>query len=248
MTGVLRACEFTGGGRTAGCAGAIVRGMDRRFDQELDDLKGLVARMGGCAEEMVRKAIAALRARDAVLASELRADDLEVDRLELAIQERCLTLLALRQPIATDLRLITSAMGIATDLERVGDHAVNLGRSVGDLARLPGELPLPSQLDRLADAAVGMLQRALDAFTRRDGEAARRVCAQDDVADGLAGDVLRLMQERMIADPAAVPACVQLILVARNLERVGDLATNVAEEAIFVADARVIKHHHEDPV
>ncbi|MBI5838089.1 MAG: phosphate signaling complex protein PhoU [Candidatus Eisenbacteria bacterium] len=218
------------------------------MDQELADLSALLAQMGGRAEEMVRKAMAALRTRNALLASELRADDLEVDRLELAIEERCLTLLALRQPIATDLRLVTAALHVATDLERVGDHAINVGRTVTELTRLPNTVSMPPELDRLAGAATGMLQRALDAFTARDSSSARSVCADDDEADALEDETLRILQERMISEPASVPMCVQLLLVARNLERIADLATNVAEEAIFVAQARVIKHHHEDPV
>ncbi len=219
--------------------------MERHFDQELRQLRTALTQMSGRAEEMARKSVVALRERNALLASELPADDHELDRLEVAVQERCFTLLALRQPMATDLRLIASSFQMATDLERVGDHAINIGRSVGELARLPEAAP-PGELDRLADVALAMLKSALDAFQARDAEAARETCVQDDQADALEDQALRILQERMVAEPASVPTCVQYILVARNLERIADLATNVAEEAIFVVQARVIKHHLEE--
>ena len=222
--------------------------MERHFDLELEELKTVLARMGGHGEQMVRKSMRALLDWDLALAEQLREDDREMDRLELEVENRCLTLLALRQPIATDLRLITAALRNAADLERVGDHAINIGGCVTTLVGLPQRVTPPPQVHALAEAASSMLKRALDAFATGDGESARRTCADDDVADRLEDEVFEEMQRRMMEEPPLVPACFQIILVAGNLERVADLATNVAEEAIFVAEARVIKHHHEDPV
>lgn len=222
-------------------------GMERHFDKELEELRSVLARMGGHAEQMVRKAVAALESWDGGLAQELYADDREMDRLELEVEERCLTLLALRQPIATDLRLITAALGAATDLERVGDHAINIAGCVAEMIRLPLRVALPPQIPALATKSSSMLQNALDSFVSLNGDLARATCAQDDEADRLEEEVFETLKTRMIDNPATVPASLQLILVARNLERVADLATNIAEEAIFVAEARVIRHHNESP-
>ena len=221
--------------------------MERHFDRELEDLRSVLARMGGLAEQMIRKAVASLEQWNIGLAAELKGDDHEMDRMELEVEERCLTLLALRQPIATDLRLITAALRVATDRERVGDHAINMGDCVSELVRLPNRAALPPQIPKLAEQASGMLQRALDSFVSLNGDLARRTCAEDDAADRLEDEVFEHLEERMMQDPAIIQPALQFILVARNLERVADLATNVAEEAIFVAEARVIKHHHEDP-
>jgi phosphate transport system protein len=156
-------------------------------------------------------------------------------------------LLALQQPMARDLRFITAALKINNDLERVGDHAVNIAGGVLRLADQPLVKPLVD-IPRMAGLANDMLHEALDAFVRRDAESARRLCARDDEVDALNRQVFRELVSFMVEDPMTITRAMELILVARNLERVADLATNIAEEVVFIAEARVIKHHAEDTV
>ena len=219
--------------------------MERHFDQELEDVKSQLLLMGGRSEAIIQKAVEALRRRDAALAREVLDDDKAIDRLEIAMDERCVGLLALHQPMAGDLRFITAALKIANDLERVGDHAVNIAGSALRLAELPPLKPLVD-IPRMAQMAAGMLRDALDAFVRRDAATARRLCLRDDEVDDVNRQLFRDLVSFMIEDPTTITRAMELILVARNLERVADLATNVAEEVVFIAEARIIKHHAEE--
>ena len=221
--------------------------MERHFERELDLLKDQLLLMGGRAEAIVLKAVESLRLRNPSLAQEVFDDDNAIDRLEIDIDERCVGLLALQQPLARDLRFITAALKICNDLERVGDHAVNIAGSTCRLAGLPQLKPLVD-IPRMAGLASGMLHEALDAFVRRDAETARRLVRRDDEVDNLNRQVFRELVSYMIEDPATITRAMELILVARNLERVADLATNVAEEVVFIAEARIIKHHAEQQV
>jgi phosphate transport system protein len=221
--------------------------VQRHFDQELQTLKEELLEMGGRAEAIVQKSVEALKRRDPRLAEEVFADDRIIDRLEIDVDERCVSLLALRQPMAVDLRFITAALKICNDLERVGDHAVNIAQSA---QRLAGEPPLKPLVDipRMADLAAGMLREALDSFVRRDASTARRLVRRDDQVDNLNRQVFRELISYMIEDARTITRAMDLILVARNLERVADLATNIAEEVVFIAEARIIKHHVEEQV
>jgi phosphate transport system protein len=221
--------------------------LERHFIQELDGLKEQLLLMGGRAESILQKAIEALRRQDPDLARAVFADDKAIDRHEIDIEERCISLLALQQPLATDLRFITSALKISNDLERVGDHGVNIAGSALRLAEQPILKPL-ADIPRMAALSGGMLHEALDAFVRRDAETARRLVRRDDEVDALNRHIFREVLSHMIGDPAGIPRGMELILVSRNLERVADLATNVAEEVVFIAEARIIKHHAEDAV
>ncbi|HEY2956509.1 MAG TPA: phosphate signaling complex protein PhoU [Candidatus Eisenbacteria bacterium] len=219
--------------------------MERHFEQEFKALKEEILLMGGRSETIVRKAIESLRRRDTRLAREVFDDDRTIDRHEIDVEEICLRLLALQQPLATDLRFITAALKISNDLERVGDHAVNIA---GGTIRLAGQPPLKPLVDipRLAELATGMLRESLDAFVRRDAESARRLVRRDDEVDDLNRQVFRELLSTMIEDPATITRGMELVLVARNLERIADLATNVAEEVVFIAEARIIKHHADE--
>ncbi|HEV2104956.1 MAG TPA: phosphate signaling complex protein PhoU [Candidatus Eisenbacteria bacterium] len=219
--------------------------MERRFEQQLEELQQRLLLMSGRAEAIIRKAVAALERRDAALAEEVFADDQAIDRMEIEVEERCIELLALQQPLATDLRRITSALKISNDLERVGDHAVNVAGCAQALLRGTHAPPLP-ELPALTEKAIGMLREALDAFVRRDAEAARRLVRRDDEVDELNRQLFATLMARMIRDPQQVEPSMTLVLVGRNLERIGDLATNIAEEVVFIAEARIIKHHAED--
>ncbi len=219
--------------------------MQRHFDEQIAQLKDQLLLMSGRAEGITRKALESLTRRDRVLAEEVLADDKAIDRMEIDIEEHCIHLLALQQPLAKDLRLIASALKISNDLERVGDHAVNIA---GCALELVGKAPVKpiAFLPELADKAIAMLRDALDAFVRGDAEAARLLVRRDDEVDLLNRHLFAELMSRMIADPQQVERSMTLVLVGRNLERIGDLATNVAEEVVFIAEARIIKHHADE--
>jgi phosphate transport system protein len=220
--------------------------VERHFEQDLDALKEQLLLMGGRVENSIHKAIRALERRDERLALEVVREDLVIDHHEIDIEERCLRLLALQQPLARDLRFITASLKISNDLERIGDHAVNIAGSAQRLAPEPSLKPLVD-IPRMQTLASGMLRDALDTFVRRDSEAARRLVLRDDEMDQLNRQVFRELISFMIEDPRTITRALELVLVARNLERVADLTTNIAEEVVFIAEARIIKHHAEDP-
>lgn len=219
--------------------------MERHFDHQLEELTRQLLNMSGRAEQIIRKAVEALQTRDGVLAEEVFAEDHLIDRLEIDVEERCIHLLALQQPLATDLRFITSALKISNDLERVGDHAVNIAGCAKTLMKSAPVKPL-ADLPKLVESSIGMLRDSLDAFVRRDADAARKLVLRDDEVDELNRHLFGELLARMVGDPQQVERSMTLVLVGRNLERIGDLATNIAEEVVFIAEARVIKHHAED--
>jgi phosphate transport system protein len=219
--------------------------MERHFDEELNELKTRLLLMGGRAETIVHKAIDALKLRDAELAEEVIRDDHAIDDLELEIDERCVRLLALRQPVGQDLRFITSALKIVNDLERVGDHAVNIAQSAAKLSKEPELKPLVD-IPRMATIATRMLTEALDAFVRNDAASARRILVEDDEVDHLKSQLFRELLSCMLEKPATITRALELILVSRNLERVADLATNIGEDVVFLVEGKSIKHHAED--
>jgi phosphate transport system protein len=219
--------------------------MERHFDDELAELKQRLLLMGNRVEEIVAKAVKALEDRDSELAREVLRDDPGIDAFEIELEDRCLNLLALRQPMATDLRFITSSIKITNDLERMGDHAVNIAESG---LKLLTEPPLKRlvRIPRMASRAVEMMRGSLDSFVNRDSARARAILQSDDEVDQLKGQVIRDLLSQMIEDPGTITRAMELILVSRNLERIADLSTNIAEEVIFIAEARVVKHHAED--
>ncbi len=221
--------------------------MERTFEREIDALKEQLLLMGGRAEALVRKSIESLVRRDPDLAQTAFDDDRQIDRLEIEIEERCIRLFALQQPLATDLRFIMAALKISNDLERVGDHGVNIAQSTLRLVQQPLLKPLVD-IPRMADLSTAMLNDALDAFVRRDSETARRLCRKDDEVDQLNKQVFRELISYMIESPSTISRAMELILVARNLERVADLATNIAEEVVFIHEAKIIKHHADERV
>jgi phosphate transport system protein len=220
--------------------------MERQFHHELETLKTELLRMGGLAESIVQKSVEALRRRDLALAEQVLQDDHVVDRAEVDIEHHCIDLLARQQPMAVDLRFILAALKISNDLERVGDHAVNIA---GSVLRLGASAPVKPLIDipRMADLALGMLKDGLDAFVRKDSATAREILTRDDTVDELNRQVHRELIGYMIENPSLISRALELILVARNLERIADLATNVAEELVFYTEARIVKHHLEEP-
>lgn len=219
--------------------------MERHFDQELTALKDQLTLMGARAEAIVHKGMEAVQRGDERLAAEAIADDRAVDRMEVEIEESCVNLLALRQPMAADLRFLAASLKLSNDLERVGDHGVNIAGNAGRLCRLP-RLPLPPEIPRLAGMATDMLRDALSAFVRRDAAAARALVLRDENVDELNRRIFHDLVTLMRSDPGSLDCYLEWIMIARNLERVADLATNIAEEVVFITEATVIKHSERD--
>ena len=215
--------------------------MSRTLDPILGEVQDLILRMGGQCEAILDKAIRSLFERDAERAGEVREDDLSIDRLDVAVDEAVLRGLALQAPVADDLRRILAINGISTDLERVGDLARNIAKSAERLAHRP-PVPLPPTLEALAQEAQGMLRAALDAFVQRDAAAARELLERDEKLDDDQDRVIREALEEIRQHPDLTAQEVDLILVAKNLERVGDHATNIAEDVILVVEGRNVKH------
>ena len=222
--------------------------MDRvvpHFQEELEALQSRLLEMGGLAEERVRACIEALEARDLTMVAQLMAGDEPINQLHIEIDNRCFRLLALYQPMATDLRAVMAAVKINTDLERVGDLAVNIAEAAKRYAMHP---PVKKLIDipKMADIAQAMLRDALDSYVKRDMALARQVLHQDDSLDALKTQIFRELLSFMLKDPSTIEAALDLILVSRHLERIGDHATNVAEDVIFMVSARDVRHHQEE--
>jgi phosphate transport system protein len=215
------------------------------FEEDLQALKNRLLGMGALVEERVHKAVLSLMERRQDLAEQVIAGDPEVNDLQIELDDRALKLLALQQPMAGDLRLITSAMKINADLERIGDQAVNIAENV---LRLLPHPPLRAILNiaRMAELAEQMTRDSLDSFVRKDVGLARAVLARDDEVDELKDHVFRVLLTYMMADPGTIERALGLILISRNLERIADHATNVAEDVIFLVEAKDVRHHHEE--
>ncbi len=217
----------------------------RHFHDELNDLNVTLLTMSSEAEAALGAAVEALLERDIEKADRVIRGDRDIDALEIEIEETCISLLALQQPMAKDLRMLMVALKIANDLERVGDHAVNIAQSVGRIKEFRTIAPEPEMIE-MARLAREMLSDALEAFIRGDATAGREICRRDDRVDALQLSVFRIMLTHMMEDPHTIGTGMELCLVARNLERVADLATNVAEDVVFLVEGKSIKHHLED--
>lgn len=214
----------------------------RHFQEELEQLKTRLLEMGGAAEEQVRLAVQGLVDRDQDLIDQALVGDVPLNALHIEIDNRCFTLLALYQPMAADLRTIVAAVKINTDLERVGDLAVNIAEAARRYSSHP---PVKKLIDipRMASIAQNMLRDALDAFVRRDVDLAQQVLNEDDRLDELKTQIFRELLTYMLQDPVTIEPALDLILVSRHLERIGDHATNIAEDVIFIVSAKDVRHH-----
>jgi len=219
--------------------------LSRHFDRELSSLKQDLLRMAALAETAVDKSVESVTNRDSDRAREVIIDDITLNRMELAIEEQAFKLLALRQPVATDLRLTVAAMRIATELERIGDQAVNIAERALELnSRPPLELPIDIKL--MADMALGMVRTSIDAFVNQNPKLALQVCQRDVEVDILDDEYIQKLLDSMIQESRWVTRLHHFIIVVRNLERIADLATNIAEDIVFIVEGRVIKHRCED--
>jgi phosphate transport system protein len=217
----------------------------RHFQEELEQLKARLLEMGGLAEDRVRSAVRGLVERDESLIDRVLGGDGPINHLHIEIDSRCFKLLALHQPMAVDLRAIVSAVKINTDLERVGDLAVNIVEAARRYMRHP---PVKELIDipRMAEIAQSMLRDALDAYVRRDIALAHTVLNEDDDLDSLKTQVFRELLTYMLQNPSTIEPSLDLILISRHLERIGDHATNIAEDVIFMVSARDVRHHAQE--
>ena len=197
--------------------------------------------MGGLVEDQIRRVMTALMERDTMLAQEVIDGDAQVNAYDVEVDEKCVELLALYQPTAGDLRFITTAMKIVTDLERIGDQAVNIAQRALELNREPQLKPY-IDLPRMSEKAQRMVKESLDAFVTRDTDLARRVCAEDADVDALKEQIFRELLTFMMADPRTIPRAIRLILISRFLERVADHARNIAEMVIYMVDSKMVRH------
>jgi len=219
--------------------------MERLFDEELKDLKEKLLRMAGLAEDSIAKAIKALKDRDESLLGLVFAQEEKINLIEIEIDEICMRLLALRQPMAGDLRFITTAMKLGSELERIGDQSVNIAERTVELLKFPQLKPL-IDIPRMAGLAQAMVVDSINAFVNRDAELGRRICARDDEVDQLNQQIFRELLTYMMEDAAAIHRAVDLILIGRHLERIADHATNIGEDVIYLVKGKSIKHHIEE--
>jgi phosphate transport system protein len=215
--------------------------MTKHLRSDLEQLEKALLAEGGLVEEAVRKAIQALIERRRDLAEQVVAGDTEIDQREVEIEEDCLKILALHQPVASDLRFITACLKINNDLERVGDLAVNIAERAQSLA---GAVPVPAPRDLRAmmEASTRMLRESLDAFVREDAEAARVVCVEDDEVDRYNRQIIQEVLAGMKSDPTSIERQMQFVTISRNLERIADHATNIAEDVVYLVRGEIVRH------
>lgn len=218
----------------------------RHFHDQLTELKNRLLDMSERAEALIDLSVDALLHGDPAKAEAVIAGDTDVDNLELEIEHLAISLLALQQPMARDLRFIVGALKISSDLERVGDHAVNIAQSALRLSAMDTSISPDPEIEDMARRSRRMLGDALDAFIRVDGALGREVCKADDQVDALHNSVFRILLTHMMADARTINPALEFLLVSRNLERVADLATNIGEDAVYLAEGKQIKHHYEE--
>jgi len=212
------------------------------FSVQLENLRRNLILMGGEVERQIQRAIESLTEVDEKKAADVIAADAEIDRMEMVIEEQAVHLLALQQPVAVDLRFLVAALKINNDLERIGDHAVNIAEGA---ERLAGQKPFKPFIDigYMAEVAMSMLKQSLDAFVNRDANLAKQVIKKDDILDDKNVSLIRELLTYMAEYPNLITYCLELISISKNLERVGDLASNICEDTIYMAEARWVKHH-----
>jgi len=216
-----------------------------RLTEEINKLKKMLFEMATSVEEMIAKSVKAVEENNMILAEDVIKSDEKVNEMEIEIDNQCIRILALLHPEAEDLRSVTMIMKINNDLERIGDHAVNIAEKAIYLADKPPVKPL-IDIPKMAEKAIEMLQESLDSFVNKDAELAVRVCKKDDEVDALEPQIVRELVTYMISDPQTIDRSLALILIARALERVADLATNIAEDAYYIASGKILKHHHTE--
>lgn len=219
--------------------------MERHLQVEINELKQNLVRMAGLVEAAIDRAVRSLKERDEGLARQVIDRDRDIDDLEIRVENQCVTILARQQPVAMDLRLLVASIKMNNDLERMGDHAVNIAEKALSLIQTSPLKPL-IDIPRMAGLVQAMVRNSLDAFVKGDAEKARSVCENDDVIDQLEDQINRELLTYTLQEPRNIPKAMDLSMIAKNLERIADLSTNVCEEVIFMVEARTIKHHYEE--
>ncbi len=218
--------------------------MTKHFQREIEKLKKMILSVGTLAEEAVWKAVKAVEDRDASLASTVIGKDHEIDQIEVDVEEECLKVLALHQPVAADLRFIVAVIKINSDLERIGDLAVNIAEQAVPLASRE-RLDFPFDMHGMAEKAQSMLRRSLDALVNYDAKLALQVCGSDDEVDAMNREMYGKIQNSIRRKPEQIEQFIHLLTVSRNLERIADHATNIAEDVIYAAEGAIVRHKAE---
>jgi phosphate transport system protein len=219
--------------------------MDRHFDEGLQNVKRKLVEMAALVEESITKSLEALKKKNLGMAGKISEIDHRIDKLEIAIEDMCIELIARHQPVGSDLRFLVGAIKMNNDLERMGDHSVNISDSVQYLTDSP-EIGQIMNIWNMAKIVNEMLRESVESFIHNDAVRAQKVCERDSIVDGMRNETIRILLTHMLEEPEKIGAAIQYLLVAKNLERIGDLSTNICEDVIYITQARVIKHHAEE--
>lgn len=219
--------------------------MSIHFQRDLAHLRKSILSLGAMVEGAISNAVQALLNRDDKLAQEVIEGDARIDRAEIEVEEECLKILALYQPVAIDLRFIVTVLKMNNDLERMGDHSANIAKRARYLYRHE-EVEWPVDVEHMAENVKTMVKKSLDALINSNGELARQVCSMDDVVDKQKGEITKIMRENLIKDPDKRQALLKMLDVPRHLERIADLATNLAEDVVYMIEGSIIRHHHAE--
>ncbi len=218
--------------------------MSKHLQNDLEKLKRHILAIGALVEESVENATQAFCARDVELAKKVIEDDELVDQWEVNVEEECLKLLALYQPVAEDLRFIASVIKVNSDLERMGDYCVKISKRTLSLSKeAPIEIPL--QIQKMIQLAKKMVRDSLDAFSRKDATHSRRICVQDDEVDALQREMIKLLRTNMQNEPKFVDQFLDLLTVTQGIERIADLATNIAQDVVYMVEGEIIRHKED---
>lgn len=219
--------------------------MDRHFDEELQKVKKHLLEMAVMVEEEITKALEALKKKNDRMAAEVKEIDHEVDKYEIAIEDQCIELIARHQPVGTDLRFLVGVIKMNNDLERMGDHAVNIADQVGYILKQVHHKPV-ANIWAMAKEVKAMLRDSVESFVNNDPDRAQHVCERDSTVDRMRDETIRILLTHMLEEPEQVGSAISYVLVAKNLERIADLSTNICEDVVYITEARVIKHHAEE--
>lgn len=221
--------------------------MARHIEHQIAQLKNSILQFGTIVEESISRSNTALFKRDVELAQKVIADDTEIDRLEVELEEECLKVLALYQPVAADLRFVVAVLKINNDLERIGDLASNIAKTVSQLT-ITGPLELPEEISSMAKQVEEMVKNSLDAVVKANPDLARQVRKEDDIVDAGRHTVRKLVIQQIKKDPEKVEGLLQINSISKHLERIADMATNIAEDVIYMVEGEIVRHRHRDDV
>ena len=219
--------------------------MDRHFDEELQNVKKKLVDMAALVEESITKSLDALKKKDLKLADEIRELDHRIDKSEIMIEDMCIELIARHQPVGKDLRFLVGAIKMNNDLERMGDHSVNIADCIKYVIEAPA-IDRIMNIWAMAKIVKEMLRDSVQSFIDNDAAQAQKVCQRDSVVDAMRNETIRILLTYMLQEPKKIESAIQYMLVAKNLERIADLSTNICEDVVYIAQARVIKHHAEN--